>query len=191
MFTLDAVRCFILNEQSKINMGDEATIELGFDQVYSERRLNLDSTFSTFPSVPEDVWSSIALTSCLDRLRVLGIDFFEMSDALLLRLLNKCRNSLKELKFSWCNSITASVVSIGECSELEVLQSNDAVSSRLSEIVGGLPKLRECNFSNCSSLTDEGVIGLAMSCPDLEILNLVTARTFQMPPSPVWCNVGH
>jgi hypothetical protein len=97
-----------------------------------------------------------------------------MSDALLLPLLNKCRNSLKELKFTWCNSITAdSAAPIGECSELEVLHPNDAVSSRLSEIVGGLRKLRECDFSEISTPTDEGVTGLAMSCPDLESLSIL------------------
>jgi hypothetical protein len=34
--------------------------------------------------------------------------------------------------------------------------------------------LRDCDFSNSSSssLTDEGVIGLVMSCPGLEIVRL-------------------
>ena len=109
----------------------------------------------------------------LDRLRVLNIAGSYMSDALLLPLLKKCRKSLKELRFRRCDRITeANAAPVGECSELEVLHPNDAVTSRLSEIVEGLPKLRECNFSHSSSLTDEGVIGLAMSCPDLEILLL-------------------
>ena len=139
-----------------------------------KRRLNLGSIrISSFLNVPEDVWTSIALTTCLDRLRVLNIDSADMSDALLLPLLNKCRNSLKELRFRWCQGITAeSAASIGECSELEVFQPNEAVTSNLSGIVEELPKLRECDFSNSSSLTDEGVIGLAMSCPDIEIVNL-------------------
>jgi hypothetical protein len=46
------------------------------------------------------------------------------------------------------------------------------VTSRLSEIIGRLTKLRECNFYKSSLLTDEGVTDLAMSCPDLEILRL-------------------
>jgi hypothetical protein len=101
-----------------------------------------------------------------------------MSDALLLPLLSKCRNSLKELRFRGCGGITAaSAAPIGECSELEVLHPNSAVTSRLSEIVEGLPKLRECDFSYSSSLTDEGVIGLAMSCPDLEMLTLLCCRS--------------
>jgi hypothetical protein len=139
-----------------------------------KRRLHLGSIkIYQFSSVPEDVWTSIALTTCLDRLRELDISDSDMTDALLLPLLNKCRNSLKELRFRWCQGITAeSAASIGECSELEVLHPNDAVSSRLSEIVEELPKLRECDFSYTSSLTDEGVISLAMSCPDIEILNL-------------------
>ena len=96
-----------------------------------------------------------------------------MSDALLLPILNKCRNSLKELMFRGCHRITAeSAASIGECSELEVLHPNDAVTSRMPEIVEGLPKLRDCDFLNSSSLTDEGVLGLAMTCLDLEIVAL-------------------
>ena len=96
-----------------------------------------------------------------------------MSDALLLPLLNKCRNSLKELRFrEWVRITDDSAGSIGDCSELEVLHPNDAVTSMLLEIVEGLPKLRDCNFSFHPSLTDEGVIGLAMTCPDLEILDL-------------------
>ena len=138
-----------------------------------KRRLNLGSIrFRSFSSDPENVWTSIALTTCLDRLRVLNIGYFDMNDALLVPILNKCRNSLKELRFD-CHSITAeSTASIGECSELEVLHSNGAVTSRLPEIVEGLPKLRECDFSRSSSLADEGVIVLAMSCPDLEIMDL-------------------
>ena len=156
-----------------------------------KRRLHLGS-IRWYSSVPEDVWTSIALTTCLDR-RVLVI--LNMSDALLLPILNKCRNSLKELRVSLCfKGITAaSAAPIGECSELEVLHPNDAVTSRLSEIVEGLPKLRECDFSSSSSLTDEGVIGLAMSCPDLELVDLIgeAVGTYLMPPSPVVCNVEH
>ena len=82
------------------------------------------------------------------------------------------RNSLKELRFKGCYRITASSAApIGECSELEVLHPHHAVTSKLSEIVEGLPKLRDCEFSS-SSLSAEGVIGLAMSCPELEILDL-------------------
>jgi hypothetical protein len=139
-----------------------------------KRRLHLGSIKGD-SSVPEDVWRSIALTSCscLDRLRVLDIDDSDVSDALLLPLLKKCRNSLKEVKFRRCDRITeASAAPIGECSELEVLHPNYEVTSRLSEIVRGLPKLRECDFSDSSSLTDEGVTDLAMSCPGLEILYL-------------------
>ena len=144
-----------------------------------KRRLHLGSIMLSILSIPEDMCTSIALTSCLDRLRVLEIDDNCANDALLLSILNKCRNSLKELKFRWCKGITAaSAASIGECSELEVLRPNDAITSRLSEIVGELPKLRECNLSYSSSLTDEGVSGLAMSCPDLEILSLRSCRTF-------------
>ena len=122
------------------------------------------------------MWTSIAPTTCLDRLRVLDIDDSDMSDALLLRILNKCRNPLKELRFIGCEGITAaSAAPIGECSELEVFHPNNAITSRLSEIVGGLPKLRECALP-FSSLTDEGVIGLAMSCPDLEMLSLCYCR---------------
>ena len=96
-----------------------------------------------------------------------------MSDDLLLPILNKCRNSLKELRFIGCDRVTAaSAAPIGECSELEVFRPDDAVTSRLSEIIGGLTKLRECNFYKSSLLTDEGVTDLAMSCPDLEILRL-------------------
>ena len=102
-----------------------------------KRRLHLSSIrISSISSVPEDVWTSIALTTCLDRLRELDISDSDMTDALLLPLLNKCRNSLKELKFRGCEGITAaSAASIGECSELEVLYSNDTVTSRLSGIV--------------------------------------------------------
>ena len=32
VFILDAVRCFIFDKQSRIKMGDEATIEFGFYQ---------------------------------------------------------------------------------------------------------------------------------------------------------------
>jgi hypothetical protein len=146
-----------------------------------KRRLHLGS-IRWDSSVPGDVWRSIALTSCscLDRLRVLDIDDSGMSDDLLLPILNKCRNSLKELRFRRCYAITAaSAAPIGECSELEVLHPNDAVTSRLSEIAGGLPKLRECDFSYSysSSLTDEGVTDLAMSCPGLEILDLSSYRS--------------
>ena len=143
-----------------------------------KRRLHLGS-IEWSSSVPEDVWTSIALTSCLDRLRVLDTDYSDgMSDALLLPILNRCRNSLKELRFPWWErGVTAtSAAPIGECSELEVFQPNDAVTSRPSEIIGGLPKLRECTFSSSSSLTDEGVTDLTMSCPDLEILFLSNCR---------------
>ena len=137
-----------------------------------KRRLHLGSIRPS-SSVPEDMWTSIVLTTCLDRLRELYISYSDMSDALLLPILNKCRNSLKELRFKRCQGITAeSAASIGECSELEVLHPDDAVTSRLPEIVEGLLKLRECDFFNSSSITDEGVIGLAMTCPDLEILDL-------------------
>jgi hypothetical protein len=113
-----------------------------------KRRLNLRSMRLKLSSFLKcDVWTSIALTSCLERLRVLDICASDMSDALLLPILNKCHNSLKELRFRWCNGITAkSAASIGECLELEVLHPDDAVTSRLSEIVKGLPKLRECYF---------------------------------------------
>jgi hypothetical protein len=142
-----------------------------------KRRLHLGS-IRIDSSISEDVRTSIVLTTCLDRLRVLGIEYSEMRDALLLPLLNKCRNSLKELKFTWCEGITAaSAAPIGECPELEVLYPNDAVTSRLSEIVKGLPKLRECYLSSSSSLTDEGVIDLAMSCLDLEIVDLSFCRS--------------
>ena len=139
-----------------------------------KRRMNLGSIriYSFSKSVSEDVWTSIALTTCLDRLRVLDIGYSDMNDALLVPLLNKCRNSLKELRFKGCKGITTdSAASIEECSELEVLHLNVAVTSMLPEIVEGLPKLQECYFYN-SSLADEGVIGLAMSCPDLEMLDL-------------------
>jgi hypothetical protein len=142
-----------------------------------------------YPRVPEDVWTSIALTTCLDRLRVLNITSSDgMSDALLLPILNKCRNSLKELRFGANSEITAaSAAPIGECSELEVLflknrshspwPANDDTISRLPEIVEGLPKLRECDFcSSFSWLTNEGVIGLAMSCPDIEVLTLACCQ---------------
>ena len=89
-----------------------------------------------------------------------------LEDALLLPILNKCSNSLKELRFRKCEGITeATAASIGECSELEVLHPNYDVTSRLSEIVEGLPKLRECYIPHYYSVDDEGVIGLAMSCP--------------------------
>ena len=53
-----------------------------------KRRLHLGSIrFRSFPSVPVDVWTSIALTTCLVRLRVLDISVFDMSDARLLSLL--------------------------------------------------------------------------------------------------------
>jgi F-box and leucine-rich repeat protein 2/20 len=144
-----------------------------------KRRLNLGSIrLSSFASFPEDVMTSIALTSCLDRLKVLDIKDSDMNDALLLPILNKCHNSLKELRFRGCHRITdESAAPIGECSELEVLHPNDAVTSRLSEIVEGLPKLRECDFSSSSSLTDEGVIGLAMTCPGLEIVDLSNCQS--------------
>ena len=166
VFAVDAVRCFIFDERRKVKMGDEATIKLGFDQV-----LFIFEICSVAFHCPHDLPGQ---TQGAEH-RLSG----DMSDALLLPILNKCRNSLKELRFEWCDceGITAaSAASIGECSELEVLRPSDTVTSRLSEIVGGLPKLRElhCNFSDypSSSLTDEGVIGLAMSCPDLELVNL-------------------
>ena len=60
-----------------------------------KRRLHLGS-IRWDSSVPEDVWISIALTSCscLDRLRVLGIPSSGMSDALLLPIL--CKQRRKE-----------------------------------------------------------------------------------------------
>ena len=138
-------------------MGDEATIELGFSQII----IICSGDVFHCPHVLHGQTH-----------RVLNISYSDMSDALLLPILNKCRNSLKELRFRGCNIITAaSAAPIGECSALEVLHPNNAVTSRLPEIVQGLQKLRECNF-NYSSLTDEGVIGLAMSCLDLEMLDL-------------------
>jgi hypothetical protein len=58
-----------------------------------------------------------------------------------------------------------------------VFRTNGAVCSRLQDIVGGLPKLRDCDFSYSPSLTNEGVISLAMSCPGLETLNLAGCRS--------------
>jgi Leucine-rich repeat (LRR) protein len=97
------------------------------------------------------------------------------SRALLLPILNKCRNSLKELRLG--DGTEANAAPIGECSELEVFHTSGAVCARLQDIVGGLPKLRECDFSCSPLLTDEGVISLAMSCPGLELLHLAFCRS--------------
>ena len=95
-----------------------------------KRRVHLGS-IRICSFIPEDVCTSIALTTCLDRLRVLDTDDSDMSDARLLpTILGKCHNSLKELRFRECYSITAaSAAPIRECSELEVLCPNDAVTS--------------------------------------------------------------
>jgi hypothetical protein len=64
-----------------------------------KRRLHLGSIrIRSYSTVPVDVWISIVLTTCLDRLRVLNISYSDVSDALLLPLLYKCRNSLKEYR---------------------------------------------------------------------------------------------
>ena len=94
---------------------------------------------------------------------------YNMSDALLLPILNKCRNSLNALRFRGATESQPRVSRLLEgarswrCFILTIM---------LLEIVEGLPKLRECDLSSSSSLTDEGVIGLAMSCPGLEIVSL-------------------
>ena len=84
--------------------------------------------------VSEDVWSSIVLTSCLDRLRVLDIyDYSDMSDALLLPILNKCRNSLKELRFIGCDrglQISARFVSLHFSRLRGVLDTLDSLNER-------------------------------------------------------------
>jgi hypothetical protein len=67
-------------------------------------------------------------------------------------ILNKCRNSLKELRLGGCGT-EANAAPIGECLELDVFHASD-VCARLQDIVGGLPKLRDCDFSRSSLLTD-------------------------------------
>ena len=118
----------------------------------------------------EDVWSSIVLTSCLDRLRFLNITSDPLT--LLLPILNKCRNSLKELNLGDCG--TEAAVPIGECSELEVFH---AESARISDaVIASLVQcraLKKLTLSHNYQLTDAAFTGLSEGCwPEMETLDL-------------------